>query len=70
MRRGDIVEGEDAPAETEEEERAEGNEGPEGELRTSKEQMLVAWTRLGGLVFGVSDVPLGRFLVGREEGGG
>jgi hypothetical protein len=32
VRRGNIVEGKDAPAETEEEECAERNEGPEGEL--------------------------------------
>lgn len=73
VRRGDIVEGEDAPAETEEEERAEGNEGPEGELRTRKEQKLVACGQDSGVWFlGVSDVdvPLGRFLVGREVGGG
>lgn len=51
MRRGDIVESEDAPAETEEEERAEGNEGPEGELLMLLQMLVCVWSRLGGLVF-------------------
>lgn len=32
VRGGDVVEGEDAPTQTEEQECAEGHEGPEGEL--------------------------------------
>lgn len=36
VRCGNIVESEDAPAKTEEEERAEGNEGPEWELLVQK----------------------------------
>lgn len=35
VRVGNVVEGQDAPAETEEGDSAEGNEGPEGELDTA-----------------------------------
>lgn len=57
-----VVEGEDAPAEAEEEECAEGDEGPEGEL-------LCALDRERGK-FESGNVRRGRFAPGSEEGGG
>lgn len=58
-----VVEGEDAPAEAEEEECAEGDEGPEGELSCALDrEVRGAW--------GVRNVRRGRSAPGSEEGGG
>lgn len=58
-----VVEGEDAPAEAEEEECAEGDEGPEGELWFALDwEVPVIW--------GVRNVRRGRSAPGSEEGGG
>lgn len=70
VRLGHVVEGEDAPAEAEEEECAERYEGPEGKLNYRVKNWQLHKIRGACCVGRERDIPRGQSAAGREEGEG